>query len=183
MNNSTKPNNKVRTIPIDDIDSHLYKNKNMVVDFSFEGAFASCKCGDFNNFLKDNQAFIEKFRMIIEDIHNLSQNPINKIMSDKGYRHCHKSNYEQKAANVIKVIFSVIGKDENSFDQIVGGEDIYQIGFQSEIRLFGTVMGNVFRVCFIDYYHDFEFDERRNDRNKKYCNFCAVNSEIRKDLP
>ncbi|BCZ46645.1 hypothetical protein psyc5s11_27120 [Clostridium gelidum] len=48
------------------------------------------------------------------------------------------------------------------FSEIVKWEKelkILRIGLQSEIRLFGTIIGNMFRVYFVDYYHDFEFDK------------------------
>lgn len=44
IKNTTQPERKVNNIiPIEDIDSHLYKNSNIVIDFSFEGAFNSEK--------------------------------------------------------------------------------------------------------------------------------------------
>ena len=77
---------------------------------------------------------------------------------------------------VIKNIFSKIGKKESNFEQEVGGESIYQIGLQSEIRLFGVIKGNIFRVYFIDHYHDFEYNQTKNERNKKNCKFCIIST-------
>lgn len=178
IKNTTTPNLKVEHIPINDINSHLYKNQKMVVDFSFEGVFVSCKTGDFDNYLKDNQEFILKFRDMVQDVYNLSQKTICQLMTDRGFSHCHPVSDEGKALNVIKSIFDMLGKNTNAFDQVVGGENIYQIGLQSPIRIFGTVDGNVFRAYFIDYHHDFEYDQRRNERNKKLCKFCVINSEL-----
>jgi len=176
INNTTEPNKKIENISSAEIDSHLYKSQNMVVDFSFEGSFVSCKVGDFNNYLKDNQEFIQKFREIVRDVHNLSQKTIRYLMSESGYRHCHEATNETKALNIVKSIFGIIEKDEKSLEQTIGGERIYQIGLESEIRLFGTVSGNVFRVYFVDYYHDYEYNQRKNIRNKRYCNYCVINS-------
>lgn len=162
----------------DDIDSYLYKNKKLVIDFSFEGAFVSCKKGEFNNFLKDNNEFIEKLRYVMSDIQKLSEKLLSELIAGGEYSHCHKTKNEEKAIDIIKEIFNVIGKKEKDFEQVIGGEEIFQLGLQSEIRLFGTISGNMFRVYFVDYYHDFEFDKRRNTRNKKYCDFCAVNSKL-----
>lgn len=179
IKNTTQPDKKVENaISIKDIDSHLYKNSNLVIDFSFEGAFVSCKTGAFNNYLQDSKEFIEKFRAIMLDVTNLSQKSPNKIFPSGEYKHCHKASYEDTATSIIKEIFNKIGKNDLHFEQEIGGEEIFQIGLQSEVRLFGTVRGNVFRVYFVDYYHDFEYDQRRNERNKKICKFCVINSEL-----
>lgn len=177
IKNPIKPNRKVNN-PIDlkNLDSHLYNNYNMVIDFSFEGAFISCKQGDFNNYLQSDKEFIQKFRDMMVDVQNLSQKKPNKIFNSGEYRHCHKTKNEEFAVNIIKNIFCKIEKTDSEFEQEVGGESIYQIGLQSEIRLFGIIRGNVFRVYFIDYYHDFEFNQTKNGRNKKNCKFCAISS-------
>lgn len=179
IKNTTKPGNKVEnTIAIEDIDSHLYKNSNMIIDFSFEGAFVSCKQGAFDSYLQNSFEFMDKFRKLLIDVQNLSQKSPSKIFPGGEYRHCHKAKYETLASDIIKEIFNKIGKSDNNFEQEIGGEEIYQIGLQSEVRIFGTIKGNVFRVYFIDYHHDFEFDQRRTTRNKKGNNFCPIISEL-----
>ncbi|MBP2032712.1 hypothetical protein J2Z42_001386 [Clostridium algifaecis] len=178
VKNTKEPSRKVKNINVEDINSYLYKERNLVIDFSFEGAMISCKKGEFNNFLKDNNEFIKKLRYLMSDIQKLSQKSLSELIPAGNYPHCHKTKYEQKAMEVIREIFNIIGKDDSHFEQVIGGEEIFQLGFQSEIRLFGTISANVFRVYFVDYYHDFEFDERRNTRNKKYCVFCPINSEL-----
>lgn len=161
------------------VDSILYKEYEFIVDFSFEGAFVSCKIGDFSNYLKDEKEFVLKHRELMNDIHKLSGHKLSELMNG-GYRHCHKVSDGDvlRAKEIIKTIFSQLEKDDSYFEQLIECEDIYQIGFESEIRLFGTIRGNTFRVYFIDYYHDFNYDQRRNIRNKKLCNFCPVKSEI-----
>lgn len=178
IKNDKSPKIKIEDIPKPDIMSHLYLNEKMVVDFSFEGSFASCSEGSFDNFLTSQNEFILKLREIMQDVKRLSQHSIYKLITEDGFRHCHKAKDEEKARKIIEKIFSNTGKEDSAFEQNVGCESVYQIGFQSEIRLFGTKNGNVFRVYFIDYHHDFEFDERRNTRNKKHCNFCVINSEL-----
>ena len=180
IRNSISPNKKVNNtnIDIENLDSHLYKNYNMVIDFSFEGAFVSCKQGDFNNYLQSDKEFIHKFREMMIDVHNLSQKTPNIIFNGGEYRHCHRAKREELVTDIIKKIFKTIGKEDNYFEQEVGGETIYQIGLQSAVRLFGVIKGNTFRVYFIDYYHDFEFDQTKNERNKKSCKFCAINSDL-----
>lgn len=177
INNTTEPSNKVESIP-GEIDSILYKKQKMVIDFSFEGSFVSCSVGDFDNYLYSNEDFIQKFRELATDVQKLSQKPIYTLMSDKGFRHCHKVDDEKKALRIIKAIFDELDMDESAFEQIVGGESIYQIGLESAIRYFGTYKGNIFKIFFIDYFHDFEYDQRRNSRNKKYCKFCAMKTEL-----
>lgn len=179
IKNPISPNKKVNnTIELEDLDSHLYKNYNMVIDFSFEGVFVSCKQGTFSNYLQSDKAFIQKFRDMMTDVQNLSQKKPKIIFNSGNYRHCHKTKREELATDIIKSIFKKIGKEDNSFEQEVGGEPIYQIGLQSEVRLFGVIRGNIFRVYFIDYYHDLEFDQTRNERNKKNCKFCAIFSTL-----
>lgn len=179
IKNTVSPNKKVsNTIELEKLDSHLYISYNMVIDFSFEGAFVSCKQGDFNNYLQNEKEFIQKFRDMMADVQNLSQKTPSKIFNGGEYRHCHKTKNEEFAIDIIRNIFDKIGKGDNDFEQEVGGESIYQIGLQSEIRLFGVIKGNVFRVYFIDYYHDFEYNQTKNERNKKNCKFCAISSDL-----
>ena len=177
IKNPISPSKKVNNIiDLEKLDSHLYNNYNMVIDFSFEGAFVSCKQGEFNNYLQNEKEFIQKFRDMMVDVQNLSQKTPNKIFNGGANRHCHKTKNEEFAIDIIKNIFSKIGKGDSNFEQEVGGESIYQIGLQSEIRLFGVIRGNIFRVYFIDHYHDFEYNQTKNERNKKNCKFCIINS-------
>ena len=158
----------------------LYGEFDFIVDFSFEGAFVSCKTGDFNNFLVDEKEFILKFRAMMQDVARLSGHRMKDLINSGEYRHCHKvaESDVQRAKEIIKTVFSQLNKDSSYYEQLINCEDIYQIGFQSEIRLFGTIQGNIFRVYYIDYYHDFNYDQRRNSRNKKLCKFCPSTSEV-----
>lgn len=179
IRNTICPSKKVKnTIELEKLDSHLYNNHNLVIDFSFEGSFISCKQGKFNNYLQNPKDFIQKFRAMMIDVQNLSQKTPAVIFNGGEYRHCHIAKHEQLAINIIKEIFSKIREDDNCFEQEIGGESIYQIGLQSEIRLFGVIRGNIFRVYFIDYYHDFEYNQTKNERNKKNCKFCVINSTL-----
>lgn len=172
-------------LPIDatlnrsNVNSFLYKEYDFVVDFSFEGAYVSCKNGDFSNYLKDEKDFISKHRSLMSDVQKLSGHKMSELLSGS-YRHCHKVSESdvRRAKEIIKTVLSQLNKDISYFEQLIECEDIYQIGFESEIRLFGTIQGNTFRVYFIDYYHDFNYDQRRNTRNKKLCTFCPTKSDI-----
>ena len=86
------PSKKVNNIiDLEKLDSHLYNNCNMVIDFSFEGAFVSCKQGEFSNYLQNEKEFIQKFRDMMADVQKLSQKTPNKIFNGGEYRHCHKT--------------------------------------------------------------------------------------------
>lgn len=161
------------------INSFLYKEYDFIVDFSFEGAYVSCKNSDFNNFLKDEKEFILKHRALMNDVQKLSGHKLSELLNGN-YRHCHKVSEGdvRRAKEIIKTVFSQLNKDAAFFEQLIECEDIYQIGLESEIRLFGTIQGNTFRVYFIDYYHNFNYDAKRNTRNKKLCNFCPTKSDI-----
>lgn len=179
IKNTTNPSKNVNnTINSENLNSHLYNNCNMVIDFSFEGAFVSCKQGDFSNYLFGNTEFTQKFRSIMNDVQKLSQKTPRELFNGGDYRHCHKTKNEKLAIEIIKNIFAKIGRTGENFEQELGGEQILQVGLQSEVRLFGTVSGNKFRVYFIDYFHDFEYNQTKNERNKKSCKFCAITSNI-----
>lgn len=173
--NSPKPT----AMSAEDINRILYKEKELIIDFSYEGAFVSCKCGDFNNFLLNQNDFIIHFRNIMNTVNQLSGKKTADIFNGS-YRHCHKIDSDEKetSLNIIKCVLSKLGKDDSYYEQIIGGEELYQIGLNSEDRLYGIIQGNIFRVYFIDYYHDLYFDKRRNERNKKYCDFCPTFSDI-----
>lgn len=175
IKNPISPNKKVNnTIEIEKLDSYLYNNYNMVIDFSFEGVFVSCSQGTFDNYLQNQKEFIQKFRSMIQDVQKLSQKKPSTVFNGGEYRHCHKAKKEQLATSIIKKVFEKIEKGDSYYEQEIGGEEIFQIGLQSEVRLFGVIRGNIFRVYFIDYYHDYEFDETKNKRNTKNCKFCAM---------
>lgn len=162
-----------------DINSELYKNRNLVVDFSFEGAFVSCTCGDFSNLLLDQNDFIKHFRGILDSVIVLSTHKPSYVFSG-AFRHCHKLS-DVKANEVAKIAQTVLrnmDKPKNFYEQLLGGEDLYQIGLYEDNRLFGTLQGNVFRVYVIDYFHDLYFDERRNERNRQQCKFCPKTADI-----
>lgn len=179
IKNNQKPSGAVaNNILIDHIDSHLYMNNNLVVDFSFEGAFISCKMSDFNNYLKDSNEFISKIREMMVDIQKLSQNSLNCLFLGGSFRHCHKTKDEAKALVIIKEIFNQLGRDEKYYEQLIDGEEIFQMGLQSEIRIFGTIKGNIFKAYFIDYHHDFEYNQQYNIRNKKMYKFCPIKTEL-----
>lgn len=181
VKNTVNPNKfNIDNIPKNLIETHSYTNNKLIIDFSFAGSFVSCECGEFNNYLTDGNEYIIKFRKIMKDVENLSDNTLCKLINSDEHSHCHKvaKEDEKRALNIIKKTFKKIGKNESYFQQEVGGEGIVQLGLQSEVRLFGTVKGNIFRVYFTDYFHDFEFDGRRNTRNKKNCKFCVINTKI-----
>lgn len=178
---ANKIKNTISPLNIDrdesDINSYLYNRYDFLVDFSFEGVFRSCKVGNFSNYLKDEKEFIRKHRELMRDIQKLSGHKLTELFNG-GYRHCHKVNaYDaRKAREIIKTILSQLHKTSSYFEQLIECEEIYQIGLESDVRLFGAIHGNAFRVYFIDYYHDFYYDQRRNKRNKKLCSFCPTNS-------
>lgn len=82
IKNSFTPDKKVdNTIDSRSLDFYLYNNSNLIIDFSFEGAFVSCKQGDFNNYLQNNNEFIQKFRKMMNDVQKLSQKEPNAIFN------------------------------------------------------------------------------------------------------
>lgn len=144
------------------------------------GAFISCECGDFSNLLMNEIDFIQHFRDIITCISVLSTRCTMDVFNSGEYRHCHKV-AEGKIAKINQIINTVLGKlnkDESYYNQVIGGEDFFQIGLTSDSRLYGTIQGNVFRVYVIDYYHDLYYDQRKNVRNRKLCKFCPKTTQI-----
>lgn len=161
-----------------EVESYYYKNKSIILDFSFAGAFASVKSNGINSYMQDEKEFAERFKNILHDIRYLSTNTANVLFNSDGFRHCHvvESKNENKIRDIIRNIFKDLDIKDNEFEQELGEETFYQLGLHSEIRFFGTVHANVFKVYFIDYYHELNYDQRRNTRNVKNCNFCIVKS-------
>ena len=178
IKNSTTPqNNAVPDMRV--VYKTLYDNKNFMVDFSFADAFKSCTCGNFSNMLEDQVAFINQFRIIIECINVLTDRTTEEVFRD--FRHCHKVTHAQKTAKVKEVITYNLKRAQKSDDyceQLLGGEDFYQIGLHGTVRLYGLLHGNIFSVYLIDYYHDIYYNEHYNERNKQQCKFCPMNTPL-----
>lgn len=147
-----------------EIQQFNFENENVIFDFSFEGAFVSCKCGDFDNFLHDEKEFAEKFARAENNVIKLSQFTLKELIAPNNFRHCHRLDDEQSPHAIIKKILNNLGKPIDFYDQLVGEEDIYQLGYENEVRFAGIIQGNIFRVLFLDYHHTLYPDERRNTR-------------------
>ena len=171
VNNDIVP---TKQIPKDFINSQLYKTENIVIDLSFKGAFVSCKCNDFDNYLHDESEFVQKFKKMIENVNKLSDHTAEELMRDKGFRHCHKIEADVDTESILKEIARKIGKDDEYVTQLIGGENLYQLGFETEVRLIGLMSGNVFRTLFIDYHHNLYPDEKRNSRGRQRNNYSLM---------
>lgn len=153
-------------------------------DVSFEGLYYSVQHGSFNNYLKNGEQFIEKFREIREFLKKIGdKNFQDDLMRDGGMRHCHQIKEDEKYNLVIKCIeksLDVSGHANSKIivTQLLEGEDLYQIGFEGGIRYIGTYdrERNVFRPYLIDYHHKVYPDEKRNKYNERNLNYCVMNS-------
>lgn len=169
MNNKKKVRNTIEQQKIVNniintgLDDYLKKNRPIVFDFSLMDVFRSVQTNDFDNFLKDEHDFIEKFKELMTMVSKLSQYSVSEIFSKTEFRHCHK--IEDKEEIVLTMLRKKF--DDSTVKQKFEGEEFYQAGYEKGVRVIGTLKGNVFSVVLVDYFHDLYPDNRRNIRSKK----------------
>lgn len=176
ITNDITPKKLIAGVNEEEISSGLYKQWNIVFDLSFKGCFYSVDELEFNNCFKNSDDFVQKYKKCMTTFHKLSEHTIHSLISDRNFRHCHNLTVdnERKAYKIIKKLCEKAGLSKSYFEQNVGSEKIYQIGFEDSIRVFGTIRANIFRVLFIDYFHHFDFTQQKNERNLKYYKFCPM---------
>ena len=157
-----------------EIDNLNFEYEKVVFDFSFEGAFVSCKYGKFDNFLHGKEEFADKFASAVKNIIKLSAFSPKQLMSDSRFRHCHAVSSDKSPDKIIKKILQSRGKSETYYKQLVGNEKIIQLGYQEEVRFVGMFRGNIFHVLFIDYHHDLYPDEKKNTRPRQSNRFSLM---------
>lgn len=152
-----------------------YKSKNVVFDFSSATSFRSTSYGDFNNCLKNANDYIEQFRILMKNIGKLSDYTLSALVNGN-HRHCHKieEDKDKLARLIIKKLFS----DDKTYEQEIDAEELFQLGCQDGVRVIGIIRGNIFRVYFIDYFHDLYPDGRHNIRNERNYKFCPMLGEL-----
>lgn len=171
--NDKLPEHTIAGVPEKTVKEDIFKQWNITFDLSFKGCFCSVKEQDFNNFLKDEKDFAVQHKKLVDILNKLSEHTMNELISNGNYAHCHTAS-DEKAYRIIKNICEKIGLSNMYFEQNIGSEKIYQLGINDSVRIFGTVNGNVFRLLFIDYFHEFFPDQRRNERNGKNYKFCPM---------
>lgn len=178
-----KPKNTQDTRRNAKTDEPKLSNNNLVLDFSFEGLYYSVKHNDFSNYLATKDEFINHFRDIRKLNSKISNNyNFLQIINDSAF-HCHTfdKNRNNLIIKLIKKAYMKFGEsDENYVDQLIGGEKIYQIGFEGPLRLIGFYDSNraIFKVCLIDYWHKLYYDEKYNLHSNKELNFCPMTNDI-----
>ena len=173
ISNDIPPQKLIAGVKEETINSEIYKQWDITFDLSFRGCFYSIDEKEFNNCFKNTEEFVQMYKNCMITLHKLSGHTIYELLSNKSFRHCHevKKEDEKKAYKIIKKLCEKVELSESYFEQNVGSEKIYQIGFEDSVRIFGTIRANIFRVFFIDYFHHFYFDEGKNERNIKNYNF------------
>lgn len=168
IKNPIQPKRAVKNnTPVGGEDALQYSRHNLkiVFDFAMGQAFNSCETGGFNNYLKSEADFADKFRQILTAVHKLSDKTVSELFDASGYRHCH--NLEGKEDAVFNIMKKLHGFDDDYLTQNYGGERFYQAGLEQSVRLIGTIAGNIFRVLVVDYFHDLYSDEKHNVRAAK----------------
>lgn len=174
-NDIKPPEKRIVGVPEGELLSELYKCWHIVFDLSFKGCFCSIDESDFNNCLKDAEDFAIQYRDCMNSINKLSSHTLHELIDGRGFRHCHLIDTdEKKAYKIIKKICDKVNLDDSYFKQNIESESVFQIGFEGPVRFFGTIKGNVFRLLFVDYFHDFSYDERYNQRNPKNYKYCPM---------
>lgn len=185
VTNTINTKSKVNTI-----EPKIAVQRGLVIDFSFDSAFCSSKKNDFTNYLRCENDFIHKFRELMSLINKISNKEFQKdLIMDSGMRHCHKLNIEktQYAMNLIEKALANNHLDldrnkiSNILEQEIGGEDLYQIGFEEAIRIIGIYndVRDIFKVYLIDYHHRLSFQKERNELNLKNLNFCPMSTVLK----
>lgn len=153
-------------------------------DVSFEGLYYSVCRGDFNNFLKGEAHFIEKFkemRMFIKQI--TGKHFTNDLISNPGMRHCHliRNGEYDLAKQCIEDSLNASNciNSQELVIQLLEGERLYQIGFEGGIRYIGTYDNerNIFRPYLIDYHHRLYPDKKHNKFNDRNLKYSIMNNE------
>ena len=154
-------------------------------DFSFGALYYSVKLsgGKFNNYLKGENEFVDKFRQIRELNSKLKEKKYHEITADPNV-HFRVIGKKERA-----VFINCVGRALSEFDkscdvsetirQLLGNEDIYQIGLNKGLRVIGTYDACTFKVYLIDYHHRLYYDQRRNKHGEKELTFCPMKSELR----
>jgi hypothetical protein len=169
INNLLEPKKSIASNIVPD-DS--YRTKNVIFDFSSKTSFCSISHSGFNNYLKNADDYVEQFRTLMKNVSLLSEYTLSTLINGRGYDHCHKieGDKDKLARSVIRKLFS----NDRVYEQEIDAEDLFQLGFQDSIRIVGTIKGNIFRVYFIDYFHDLYPDNRYNSRNERNYKFCPI---------
>lgn len=153
-------------------------------DVSFPGLYYSVECGNFNNFLKDENQFIEKFKDIRRFLDKTNAKDFQKeLLGDTGMKHCHpvRDDKYNLAIECIKSSLVKHGNDnaEQMIDQMLEGEKLYQIGFEGGSRYIGTYDSErrVFRLYLIDYHHKLYPKQRYNQYSTRDLKYCIMTSK------
>ncbi len=171
VNNQVKPKAQIKDeeITTEKLNSYLYKNEKLVIDFSFEYVFTSGKSGDLDNYLHDKDEFLDKLKDLFNNVTKLSKHTAQDLINNYGFRHCHNID-ESKRSRCVKLISKVLENYNKSPDyilQLVEGETLYQLAYETSVRMIGLLNGNRFRVLFLDYHHNLYPDEHRNTRPRQ----------------
>ena len=90
VKNTVESKKVVNNIMDAGLDDYLRKNRPIIFDFSLKDVFRSIQTNDFDNFLKDEQDFIEKFKELMTMVSKLSQYSASELFGKTDFRHCHK---------------------------------------------------------------------------------------------
>lgn len=140
-------------------------------DMAFVGLFRFVTVGNFTNKVKDEKDFKDKFSLFIKFMQDVKKkNFIRELINDKGMRHCHilDSDKTQEAQKYItESMKGLIPNAEDVWNQLFGGETLFQLGRTKGLRIIGTFdeSKNVFHVLLFDWHHRLYPDERRNTIN------------------
>lgn len=191
IKNSTTPAKRVNNTDIPKRNVQNTSNPGMVpaapgfaFDVSFSALYYSVKHKDFTNFLKNEHHFIEKFKEIREFIEKIEKKDfVRDLIYNGGMEHCHEIGEDKYKLTLDCIKNALSNSGQNNSDDIVnqllGGERLYQIGFEGGIRYIGTYETNkkIFRLYLLDYHHKIYSDPKRNEFSKKHLNYCVMKSD------
>lgn len=136
------------------------KDSKIVIDLSSETAWTcvTCKTVSFTNKLKSSSHFLKMHKSLFEEVIPFLQN--NTVANINKLNHCHiEIDKLDKISKIFRAILETKYKNNgdsfinNKFDSLFVQHDIYQLGLNNSIRLYGYFDGFIFKVLFIDYHH------------------------------
>lgn len=166
-NKKTKPGQKEKKQSVE--------NNQIVLDFSLPIVWVSGRNSDFCNFLKDDDDFFGRHKVIFDEITvKVSQCSFDTI-NTLG-KHCHTVTGKdtlQRIKNAMIDIYKCKINCDNAIakeyvNQIIDGQVIFQVGFTGSTRIFCIKeREHHLKVILIDYHHDIYPNVKYNAIDKK----------------
>jgi len=142
--------------------------------------YISINSATFTNKLKDETEYAKKMKSVYKCVDHFQNMKISELQNAD---HCHPIKADgSEGKQIIKVLekYKDLYPDIEKYDGIANEEpeeEFFQLKSDGGIRLIGILEGRIFKLLFIDFYHQLYYDEKRNQGAKKY-NYCMSAGNI-----